>query len=90
MITLKIGNNSFTFSKTYNEWTPASSFYIKNCESLLSIEIGADSFSYYTGEFELINCPALQSIKIGNMLIRDEDNHSYNFLYSSFVARGIN
>ena len=59
------------------------SFHIKNCESLESIEIGGDSFSDYSGEFELYNLSKLQSIIIGNA-----QYWSSNFYYSSFVVRG--
>ena len=49
-----------------------------------SIEIGLFSFSDYSGEFELINLPKLESIKIGEI-----GNDSFNFFYSSFVIQGI-
>ena len=90
LTTLIIGKNSFTFSKTYFGWTPAKLFHIKNCESLISIDIDAFSFSDYTGKFELTNCPALQSIKIGRIGdIYDDMNWLYDFYYISFVVRGI-
>ena len=93
---LKIGKNSFTQVKSIEDWnrswTEASnkannqskSFYILNCESLKSIEIGEWSFSDFGGQFELKNLPALQSIQIGTI-----GSKSYNFYYSSFVIRGI-
>ena len=65
-------------------------FHIKNCESLISIDIDAFSFSDYSGEFELSNLPLLQSIKIGRIGdIYDDMNWSYDFYYNSFVVRGI-
>ena len=92
---LKIGHNSFTqvklsdfkndfdgsVSKCLNE---SKSFHILNCESLKVIEIGQYSFADFGGEFELRNLDNLESIKIGEI-----GNASMNFLYSSFIIRGI-
>ena len=94
---LKIGSNSFTKLK-HLEWTindikgiasDATSItskfcYVLNCESLESIEIGVNSFSDFGGEFELSNLKSLKSIKIGSL-----ENESYNFIWSSFIIRGI-
>ena len=95
--TIKIGNNSFTqlkqewFSSYHNdyEWnstvnSQSKSFHILNCESLESIEIGENSFSYFGGKFELNNLPQLQYIIIGTI-----GSNSGNFYHSSFVIRGI-
>ena len=79
--TVKIGNNSFTQKKNDDK---SKSFYILNCESLESIQIGRYSFSDYGGEFELRNLPQLQSIQIGTI-----GSSSCNFYHSSFVIRGI-
>ena len=82
---LKIGSNSFTQVKydkiSRNE---SKSFHILNCESLESIEIGECSFSDFGGEFELSNLKSLKSIKIGSI-----ENESYNYLWSSFIIRGM-
>ena len=93
--TIKIGINSFTQVKQddwKNNWSearnrasnPSKSFYILNCESLESIQIGKYSFSDFGSEFELKNLPQLQSIRIGTI-----GYNSSNFFYSSFVIRGI-
>ena len=82
--TIKIGNNSFTQKKNSYRNDSSKSFYILNCESLESIEIGEYSFSDYAGEFELKNLPQLQSIQIGTI-----GSASNNFYRSSFVIRGI-
>ena len=82
--TIKIGNNSFTQKKNSYGNDQSKSFYILNCESLESIQIGEYSFSDFGGEFELKNLPQLQSIQIGTI-----GRESYNFYYSSFVIRGI-
>ena len=87
--TIKIGNNSCTQMVSYMwDWDKANnkskSFYLMNCESLESIQIGEYSFSDYAGDFELKNLPQLQSIQIGNI-----NNCSRNFFYSDFVIRGI-
>ena len=84
LISIKIGNNSFTNKK--NGWgnDSSKSFHILNCESLESIHIGKYSFSDYGGEFELRNLSQLQSIQIGTI-----GSDSYNFHDSSFVIRGI-
>ena len=84
---LKIGQNSFTQVKggPWNAYHYQSkSFHILNCESLESIQIGEWSFSDFAGEFELKNLPKLQSIHIGTT-----GSDSCNFLWSSFVIRGI-
>ena len=88
LTTLKIGSYSFTESKYAEDNRVYKSFHVKNCESLLSIEIEDDSFSDYAGEFELVNLPSLQMLIIGNYSSLDYD--SFNFYYSSFVIRGIN
>ena len=82
---LKIGSNSFTQVKydkiARNE---SKSFHILNCESLESIEIGANSFSDFGGEYELSNLISLKSLKIGSF-----ENNSRNYIWSSFIIRGI-
>ena len=85
--TLKIGPKSFTHYKNYDHYYPGSSFHIKNCALLESIEIGGNSFSDYSGEFELANLPSLQSIIIKDMM--NDDWMSYSFYDSAFVIRGI-
>ncbi|CBK23907.2 uncharacterized protein [Blastocystis hominis] len=82
--TIKIGNNSFTQKRNCNGNDKSKSFHILNCESLESIQIGEYSFSDFAGDFELKNLPELQSIQIGKI-----QSKSCNFLYSSFVIRGI-
>ena len=77
--TIKIGNYSFTQKKNSFGNDESKSFHILNCESLKSIQIGKDSFSDFSGEFELKNLPQLQYIQID----------SCNFCHSSFVIRGI-
>ena len=89
--TIKIGNNSCTQMVSYMwDWDKANnkskSFYLMNCESLESIQIGEYSFSDFAGQFELKNLPQLQSIQIGTI---DILSSSYNFHGSSFVIRGI-
>ena len=93
---LKIGSNSFTKLK-HLEWNndnlnellmevlnESKSFHILNCESLESIEIGAFSFSDYSGGFELSNLKSLKSIKIGEV-----ENESWNYFWCSFIIEGI-
>ena len=92
---LKIGSNSFTQVKAV-DWTSdtekydriarneSKSFHILNCESLESIEIGVFSFSDFGGEFELSNLKSLKSIKIGSI-----ENGSCNYVWSSFIIRGM-
>ena len=81
---IKIGKNSFTQRKNNYGNDASKSFHILNCESLESIQIGQYSFSDFAGEFELKNLTQLQSIQIGII-----GSYSYNFIYSSFVIRGI-
>ena len=80
---LKIGWNSFNKTNNRDERDESKSFYILNCESLESIDIGELSFSDFGGQFELKNLPALQSIKIGQV-----GSASYNFSFSSCVIHG--
>ena len=82
--TIKIGSNSFTQRKNEEDYDKSKSFHILNCESLKSIQIGEYSFSDFAGDFELKNLPQLQFIQIGTI-----GRESCNFLYSSFVIRGI-
>ena len=82
--TIKIGNNSFTQYKNGCGDDSSKSFHILNCESLKVIEIGQYSFADFGGKFELRNLDNLESIKIGKI-----GNASMNFLYSSFIIRGI-
>ena len=83
---LIIHNNSFTY-KYFDGWIPGAIFSIKNCELLESIDIGFNSFADYSGEFELVNLPSLQSIKIGDF-VNDYYYENYNFISSSFDIRG--
>ena len=86
LTTLIIGKKSFLSVRYYDGWNPGTSFHIKNCELLKSIEIGKNSFTDYTGIFELINLPSLQTVNIGDMI--DDGIQECNFFYSSFVIRG--
>ena len=81
---LIIRMNSFTKKKNSYGNDPSRSFSISNCDELKSIEIGEYSFSDYAGGFELFNLPKLYSVKIGEV-----NRRSYNFLYTSFVIKGI-
>ena len=80
--TIKIGNNSFTLKGNEDDFK--RSFYILDCESLESIQIGEKSFRCFGGEFCLENLPQLQSIQIGTI-----GRYSCNFYWSSFVINGI-
>ena len=83
LTTLKIGENSFTEIKNGAKYNSDKTFHIINCELLNSVEISYGSFSDYSGEFELVNLPSLQSIKIGSV-----NSLSNSFFYSSFIIRG--
>ena len=83
LTTLIIGGNSFTEIKNGAANNPDKSFHIKNCQLLTLIEINDNSFSDFSGEFELVNLPSLKSIKIGNA-----DMLSNSFFYSPFIIRG--
>ena len=86
LVSLKIGEESFITDRYGDGWNPGTSFHIRNCESLKSIDVGKRSFSDYTGSFELVNLPSLQSINIG--LITYDEYLENNFCYTSFVVRG--
>ena len=84
--TLKIGKKSFYIGQwvTWAHYKPYRSFSIVNCELLTSIDIGENSFTDFSGEFELRNLPSLQYLKIGEVR-----HKSYNFMYNSLVIKGI-
>ena len=87
---LKIGKNSFgiyetSMSHAERMMNIKKSFHLLNCSSLRSIEIGEQSFCDFSGDFELKNLPALQSIQIGDT----RSYRSLNFFWSSFIIRGI-
>ena len=89
--TLKIGVRSFSISKAAHDNMfyydgPVKSFHILNCGSLLSIEIGPDSFAEFGGEFELYNLPLLQSIRFD---YRFGNEQYVSFYDSPFILRGI-
>ena len=87
---LKIGRNSFTRLKSTNAFSEeisantSFSFHITNCEALESVEIREYSFFDFSGEFELMNLPSLQSIKLGAVC-----SISNNFYCSSCIIRCI-
>lgn len=92
---LKIGSYSFTLlssdrfrdaseEEVFSISSGLKSFFISNCNSLETIEVGIRSFFDYCGEFELKNLPQLQSIKIGEI-----GTKSSNFVMSSLVIQGI-
>ena len=91
--TLKIGINSFTKNKHSGSISEdiSKSFHILNCNELISIDIGENSFNEFGGEFELKNLPKLQYINIGSSENYDNYDYyySYSFYYSSFIIRGI-
>ena len=86
LLSLKINQKSFLSARYYDGWNPGTSFHIRNCESLDSIDIGRKSFSDYTGSFELVNLPSLQYINIGEMTFDGVPEN--NFYYASFIVRG--
>ena len=67
LISVRVGEWSFTQAKYGYEYDKSKSFHILNCESLESIQIGHHSFLDFAGEFELKNLPQLQSIQIGSI-----------------------
>ena len=77
--TIIIGTFSFGWSCSNNGDDYNKSFHILNCENLESIQIGEDSFRFYSGDFELKNLPQLEYIQFD----------SRSFCCSSFVIRGI-
>ena len=86
--TLKIGVRSFSISKATHDYMfyydgPVKSFHILNCGSLISIEIGPDSFAEFGGEFELLNLPLLQSIKLDNRF-GNEQYVAFMIVHSSY------
>lgn len=85
LTSLKVGTNSFTSNTYQSDPTVIYSFHISNCKKLESLEIGEFSFSYYGEQFELLNLPALQSIKIG--IVGKESN---NFMSSPLELKGVN
>ena len=81
LTSLKIGNNCFYIDDRINRMN--RTFTIVDCSELRSIIIGARSFLYYSGGFELNQLPSLELIQIGN---KEED--SYSFSYSNLILKG--
>ena len=84
LTSLKVGSNSFTDETTLLDPAITRSFHISNCRQLESIEISESSFSYYGELFELLNLPALQSLKIGTI-----GKESNNFMNSPLELKGL-
>ena len=70
--------------KTAHLNDPKKTFHILNCKSLESIMIDEFCFSDFQGEFELLNLPSLNYLKIGSLT-----DESVNFRYSQCVIRSI-
>ena len=80
---LKIGSCSFIQKKYCFYEDYSKSFHVLNCEKLESIIIGENSFSDFSGQFELMNLNSLKLLRIGSI-----GKQSNNFYYSSLVVRG--
>ena len=77
LVSVVIGEESFTQHK--NSWgnDPNRHFYLKDCPKLKSLKMGRYSFSDYT-VIEIENVDALEVIEIGDL-----NEVSYNFYYAS-------
>ena len=77
LVSVVIGNYSFTTQRYYSNSGPNRHFYLKNCPKLRELRIGRHSFDYYT-VCEIENTKALEVIEMG-----DVDRDSKNFYYAS-------
>ena len=84
LTSLKVGSNSFTNNAILSDPSLTHLFHISDCGQLKSIEIGESSFSYYGELFELVDLPALQSIKMGTI-----GKESNNFMFSPLALKGL-
>ena len=84
LVTLKIGQTSFTPSSSSGMSDTSTKFTIKECDKLESIEIGEMSFTDYAGSFEIATLPSLKRLIIGST-----STTSNNFIYGSFSIKSI-
>ena len=59
------------------------SLHLLNCELLESIQIGEYSFSYYAGDFKMMNLPQLQSIQLNQSALCGTDYSSCSLVMQS-------
>ena len=84
LVTLKIGQTSFTPSPSSSMGDTSTKFTIKECDKLESIEIGEMSFTDYAGSFQIATLPSLKRLIIGST-----STTSNNFKYGSFSINSI-
>ena len=84
LVTLKIGQTSFTPISSSGMSDTSTTFTIKECDKLESIEIGAMSFTDYAGSFQIATLPSLKRLIIGST-----STTSNNFKYGSFYINSI-
>ena len=61
-----IGKNSFTLFKTRYGHNPTRHFFLKNCERVIELKIGHESFASFS-VCEIENVPSLEVIEIGEV-----------------------
>ena len=83
LVSVVIGEESFTQHK--NSWgnDPNRHFYLKDCPKLKSLKMGRYSFSDYT-VIEIENVDALEVIEMGDL-----NEVSYNFYWGSLELKSI-
>ena len=80
---LTFGGNSFTQYKDNHGYNLNRSFHVTNCRKLEVISMGQHCFSDYSGEFQIVNLPSLQTLQIGLT-----DRKSSSFYYSNLKLSG--
>ena len=75
VISLEIGDRSFTRYRNSYDKDPNRHFYLKDCPKLKSLKMGRFSFSDYS-VIEIENVDALESIVMGD-LEKESDNFAY-------------
>ena len=83
LVSVVIGNYSFTTQRYYSKSGPNRHFYLKNCPKLRELRIGRHSFDYYT-VCEIENTKALEVIEMGDL-----EKESKNFYSASLELKSI-
>ena len=83
LVSVEIGENSFTKKKNSYGQDPNRHFYLKNCPKLKSLKMGRYSFSDYS-VIEIENVDALEVIEMGDL-----NEESLNFAYASLELKSI-
>ena len=83
LLSVRIGEKSFSKNKDWYTKDPNRHFYLKNCDNVKEFIVGFYSFSDYM-LCEIENVPSLENISMGDL---DPEHQSWCFLYASLELR---